>query len=680
PKYTPEKVDDFNGLTDAQIYDKVLGEFYNAYSSAKNETSDVAKRFALMAIAEAKLMESGVMLPMQANGGNYAIGKTAPYSAPYAQWGNDYERYHNIIVVTSPIKNDDRNALRSLWAEKKGTGTYEAEAIKYLEGKGYTLQHTYSFGYSSDPETYDTFMTSNAADSEVLINTYDGLIEYNNEGTLVGMLAKEWGASDDGLTWTFKLREGVKWVDSTGAELGEVTSDDFLAGFQHMLDDPEGGLSWLVEGIIAKASEYISGEASFDEVGVKAPDKYTVEYHLEAPCSYFETMFGYSVFAPLLRSYFTSQGGTFGDGATAGTYGTDKDHIAYCGPYIITTAVSKNSFVFTKNESYWNKDKVLIDKITWVYNDGTNATQAYDDYTAGVIDACGLNSAALKKARDDKKDDYIYTTATDSTSFPAFFNVYRRGYANMNDETKGVSTLSEDQKKNANLAMASHNFRLALAMSFDRAAFQAQSVGDELKYVSLVNSYTPGTFVSLPSDVTVSINGTNKTYKAGTWYGQIMQDQITADGYPMKVFDPSMENGVGSSSGFDGWYNVEEARKYLANAIEDLKASGLEVTTEKPIVLEYPYQEDGDVSTARANVLKRTIEESLQGLVKIQLVAFEQRVDYLYAGYYFKTGSQANYNLSTLSGWGPDYGDPSTYLDTMIKNGGYMLKCLGLEA
>ena len=159
-----------------------------------------------------------------------------------------------------------------------------------------------------------------------------------------------------------------------------------------------------------------------------------------------------------------------------------------------------------------------------------------------------------------------------------------------------------------------------------------------------------------------------------------MQDQITADGYPMKVFDPSMENGVGSSSGFDGWYNVEEARKYLANAIEDLKASGLEVTTEKPIVLEYPYQEDGDVSTARANVLKRTIEESLQGLVKIQLVAFEQRVDYLYAGYYFKTGSQANYNLSTLSGWGPDYGDPSTYLDTMIKNGGYMLKCLGLEA
>ena len=109
--------------------------------------------------------------------------------------------------------------------------------------------------------------------------------------------------------------------------------------------------------------------------------------------------------------------------------------------------------------------------------------------------------------------------------------------------------------------MQNVHFRRAIAMAFDRASYNAQSVGEDLKLNSLTNSYTPGKFVALEEDVTVEINGKSKTYPAGTYYGQIMQDQIDADGVKITVWDPTADGGVGSSTGFDGWYNVQNAQK-----------------------------------------------------------------------------------------------------------------------
>lgn len=109
---------------------------------------------------------------------------------------------------------------------------------------------------------------------------------------------QEEAVSDDGLTYTFHLRKGASWVDSQGRKIADVTADDFVAGMQHMMD-AQGGLEYLIEGIIVNASQYISGEVTdFSQVGVKAVDDYTLEYTLESPCSYFLTMMGYSIFAP----------------------------------------------------------------------------------------------------------------------------------------------------------------------------------------------------------------------------------------------------------------------------------------------------------------------------------------------------------------------------------------------
>ena len=135
----PEKAggivsDPYAGKTHAEIsdeiYEKVLGEFDTAYKAAK-EAKTVAERFALMAIAEAKLLESGVMLPSTSKGGNYAISKVAPYTATPVLWGNDSYRYYRLLIVAGdkPIKAAERNELKALWNAKKGTGTYYEEAV-----------------------------------------------------------------------------------------------------------------------------------------------------------------------------------------------------------------------------------------------------------------------------------------------------------------------------------------------------------------------------------------------------------------------------------------------------------------------------------------------------------------------------------------------------------------------
>lgn len=89
--------------TSAELYDAELGDFWAAYQKA-DEAQTVSERFALQAIAEAKLMESAVMLPLQSKGGNYAITRVAPYTIDYALWGTNNQRFHNALVTTDLIK------------------------------------------------------------------------------------------------------------------------------------------------------------------------------------------------------------------------------------------------------------------------------------------------------------------------------------------------------------------------------------------------------------------------------------------------------------------------------------------------------------------------------------------------------------------------------------------------
>ena len=678
---TPLPTGDYNAMS-AAIYDAQLGAFNTLYQAAKEE-QNVSKRYALMAQAEAKLLEAAVLIPGTTNGGNYGLSRVAKRSASTVLWGNDSDRFHNVLVTTELISAEDQTHLKAMWNEVRGTGTYSQKATDYLKEKGYTLKDTYNMGYVSDPQTWDALATSRSADSEAIVNTYDGLVEYDNENEIKPALAESGEVPEDGKPYPFHIRQGAKWVDAQGREVADVKADDFVAGMQHMLD-AGGGLEYLVENIIVNALEYNTGDVTdFAEVGVKATDDNTVVYTLCQPTSYFITMLGYNVFAPMSRTYFESKGGVFGKddykaAVDAGTmkYGQTVNDIAYCGPYTVTNHTAENTIVFEANPTYWNKDNITIKTLTWKFNDGQDPTKAYEDTKAGTLDGCGLSSASLEACKADGNfEKYCTVSDTDATSFVLFLNLNRNAYANFNDETKAVSTMTDDQKKRTDAAMLNVHFRRAIGMGLDIATYNGQVVGEELKLNSVRNSYTPGNFVALEEDVTIEINGESKTFAKGTYYGEIMQAQIDADGVKIKVWDAENQ----TSDGFAGWHNPANAYEELQQAITELKEFGVEISKDNPIVMDLPYYSGADVYTNRAQTLKQSVEEALQGCVVVNLVSCADAKEWYYAGYYTESGKDANYTLYDVSGWGPDYGDPATYLDTMLGDGaGYMAKCLGL--
>ncbi len=665
--------------TSTELYNEALGDFNDALATAK-EAETVDERYALMAVAEGKLMESAMMYPLTSKGGMYAMYRMAPRTKDYTLWGSDTDRYHQYVVTTDFIKAEDYNEMRAKWDELKGTGTYESWVKEYLAGKGYTLKDSFSMPYPSDPVTWDGLATSRAADNDAIINTYDGLMEYDVEGTLQPALAESYEVSDDGLTYTFHLRKDVKWTDSQGREVDTVKADDFVAGMQHMCD-AQGGLEYLVQGVIKNVSQYISGEITdFDEVGVKAVDDYTVEYTLEEPCSYFETMLGYTIFMPMSRSYYQSQGGKFGaeyDSSAADyQYGKDSNSIAYCGPYLVTNATAKNTIVFKLSDSYWNKDNVNIKTLTWLYNDQSDVTKMYTDAKAGTVDYVNLNTSTMETAKSEGLyDQYAVVSDTDAISFMGFYNINRTATANANDGTTAKTTKSDEEIQRANKALQNVHFRRAISFAADRGAYNAQQVGEDLKYTSLRNTFTPGYFVSLSKDTTIQINGTDTTFPAGTYYGEIVQKQIDADGVKIKVWDAENK----TSDGFDGWYNPENAVEELNTAIEELAEEGITIDESNPIQIEYPYPSAVEVYTNKANSYKKSVEAALGGKVVINLVDAVDLDGWYYAGYYVNYGYEQNYDVYDVSGWSPDFGDPCSYLDTMLPDyEGYMTKCFGI--
>ncbi|MBQ9544795.1 MAG: peptide ABC transporter substrate-binding protein [Clostridia bacterium] len=680
--------DSFSGEVDLNLYNdwswalynENLAESYDLYNKAVAASSN-AERFVLFALSEGKLIGSGMMLPTTTNGGNYAIGRVAPRTASTVLWGADEYRLYKTIVVDSdlPILPAERAEMIAKWNEVKGTGTYEQWVKDYLTGKGYTLKDSYTTTFAEDPQTWDALATYRQADTEYLVHTFDQLLEYDIENEQQPALATGYDVSEDGKTYTFHIREGVKWVDSQGREIDDVKADDWVAGFQHLLDS-KGGLEGLVAGdafSIVNAREYLDGEVEFDEVGVKATDDRTLVYTLEEACPYFLSIFGYNPFAPLCRSYYASQGGKFGDEfdseAEGYVYGTGPDHIAYCGPYLVSNFTSKNTIVYTANPSYWNKDAVNAKTLTFKYNDGSDSLTAYNDMKNKTIDACGLNSEALELAKSEGWFDlYHYVTDTDATSFIGFVNINRQAYANVNDATAARSTLTVAEALAANAALQNVHVRRALLASVDRASYNAQSVGDELKLTSLRNSYVPGNFVTIDADVTVDFYGKEtKTFKAGTYYGEIMQAMLDFDGVQFKVWDSAAYTG----DGYDGFYDPAYAKSELAAAAAD----GITATAENPIKIEWPYRSDNAINEKSAQSIKQSVEASTDGAIEIVLVDCGNRANYLYAAYYPDYGYQMNAQFQAMSGWGPDYGDPQTYLATVLPavEGG-MIKACGI--
>ncbi len=667
PAAEPEVV--YERGDDEEAYENALGGYEELMAAAKDPSISNDERFVLEAQAEAYLLDSAVMIPTTTQGGAYQLSRIAPRTVPYVQWGNDDDRFFGMVISDEFLTPAERDDLFELWGKAvAGEGEYDPAA--YLTEKGHKLLDSYVLTFATAPVTIDWLNTSSQSDTEITVNTVEGLVQYDNLNRMQPALAESWDISEDGLTYTFHIRQGVKWFTSEGTEYAELTAHDFEAGFHHMLDT-DAGLDWLVDGVVVGVSEYLAG-GSFDDVGYKAIDDYTLEVKLVNPTSYFMTMLTYSIFLPICQSFYEAHGGVYGReeyqeafaDTNAYTYGKSEDVASqvYCGPFLLQKLQKDSEILVVKNPKYYNADKVTLNEIKWVYDDGSNPTAFYNDVVNGVYAACALTQASglLDLAKEDGNfDKYAYVTETTSTSYFGGLNLNRGTFAL--ESGACASPKTEQQKIDTSVALQNKNFRKAIVHAWDKAAYNAVQRGADLAEASLRNMYTHPQFVSLTEDTT-DANG--HTFPAGTFYGDIVQYYCDQLGAKITVADAC-----------NGWYQPEAAKEYLEAAKNEL---GDTVTF--PIYIDVVYLGTSEVNTAQAQAFKQTVEASLGAEnVVVNLIEATTTEDFYACGYRASNGEAGNFDMFYGSGWGPDYGDPCTYLDTFAGEGaGYMTKVIGL--
>lgn len=657
---------------DEEKYQAALGEYEELMAAAKAAATN-DERFMLYAQAEAHLLESAVMIPDTTQGGAYTISRVAYRTIPYVQWGNDDDRLKSMVISDEFITKEERAELVAAWeAALAGGPAYDPAAI--LTSKGHTLQQDYTTTFQTAPVTIDWLNTSSQSDTEITVNCVDGLVEYDNLGSMQPALAESWESriNDDGTeTYTFHIRKGVNWYTSEGTKYAEVTAHDFVAGFHHMLDT-QAGLEWLIDGVVVGGTNYYANGGSWDEVGYKAIDDYTLEITLEKPISYFMTMLTYSCFLPICDSFYQSHGGVYGveEYATASadtntyTFGKSEDVASqvYCGPFLLQKLQKDSEIYIVKNKEYYGADKVTLNSIKWVFDNGENPDALYNDAVAGTYAGVALtvSSGLLDKAKADGNfDKYSYISDTTSTTYFGGLNINRGTFALESGTVASPKT--EQQKIDTDTALNNKHFRQAMQYAFDKATVNATSRGEELACTNLRNMYTHPEFVKLENEVT---DKDGHTFPAGTLYGDMVQYYCEQYGMPIDVHD-----------GIDGWYHPEEAKAALEAAKAEL---GDSVTY--PIYIDVVYYSASDAQTAQANAYKSVIEGTLGAEnVVVNLVEATTPEDYYASGYRASNGEAGNYDMFYGSGWGPDFGDPCTYLDTFLGEGaGYMTKVIGV--
>lgn len=502
------------------------------------------------------------------------------------------------------------------------------------------LVSEYSSVYVTDLETLDYTFSSRKTNSDHYTNFVEGLLENDQYGNLKGDMAKSWEVSDDGLTYTYHLRKGVPWVDSEGNEYGaDVTANDFVTGLKHAVDVQSQTL-YIVADSIKGLSDYIDGKTNdFSTVGVKAVDDYTLQYTLNKPEPFWNSKTTYGILYPINEEFLKSKGKDFGK--------PTPDSILYNGPFILANNTAKSVIEYMKNESYWDPKNVHLDTVKWTYNDGSDPDGLFKSYENGELSLARVypNSPGYKDVTKAYPDGVTWSQTGGST-YNLTFN-FNRGTFDATSKT------TDKEKEDTQKAILDRNFRLAILFGFDKKSYNAQSVGEEGANKALRNTLVPTDFVEI----------------GGKPYGDTVASKL-------KALDSDAFGDVNLSDGQDGYYNADKAKEYMEKAKTELEAKGVQF----PIHLDMPVEETSEISVNMVKSLKKSVETSLGSdnvVVDVQLLNEDK---YLAATYQATTGQAGDFDITNASGWGPDYTDPSSYLNIYDSRKGDMIHTLGLEA
>ncbi|MBR2829755.1 MAG: peptide ABC transporter substrate-binding protein [Solobacterium sp.] len=491
----------------------------------------------------------------------------------------------------------------------------------------------------------DYLVTALAEDHEYNANFVDGLLENDRFGTLVPCLAESWEHNEDSSVWTFHLRPGVKWVTSTGEEYDEVKADDFVAGLRHGAEFASG-TGWLMEGVIKYYTEYENSDFSdeeFEKVGIKALDDYTVEYTLEGPTPYFDSMTTYAVLYPVNRTFLEAQGEGCKLGSpdeSACSFGTTAaDSILYNGGFILESYDQDSQITMVKNENYWDAEHVYLKSVKRIYDDGSDPYSGIRSFEQGIYVAAPIS------AQWENFDQYMekyngYTT--ESLPNPTVFGVV----FNMNREKFDLTNYADDEELRANTraALLNDNFRKALRAAFDRSIYLQVGAPKLLADATLRN---------INNDPQVVRTSDGRTY------GEL----VTA------AYAEMTGEAVDLSDGQDPWLSKDAALDYIAKAEEE----GVVF----PIHLDMLVQETSKRLVDQAQSMKKSVEDNTDGKIIIELVMADNDTIRNVA-YYNTLHEESDYDISTFTGWSPDYADPKSFVDIYSPVSGYYMCSMGL--
>ena len=487
-----------------------------------------------------------------------------------------------------------------------------------------TSGKTYNYVYGGDPATLDYVSTNKKNMTTAVSNGVDGLFENDQYGNLKPSVAENWSVSQDGLTYTYKIRKGVKWYTSDGEEYANVTAKDFVTGLKHAADTNSEAI-YLLQNSVKGLNDYLSGaNKDFSNVGIKAVDDYTLQYTLSQPEPYRNSKLTYSVTWPVNEDFLKSKGKDFGKS-------TDPTSILYNGPYLLKSLTTKSSIEFTKNENYWDKDNVYFDTVKLTYDDGTDQESLERNFTDGVYNLARLypTSSNYSKVEKQYKDNIFYTQPGAAVEGVGI-NIDRQTYDHTSKE-------NDQQKTSTKTALLNKDFRQALGFAIDRTNYAAQLNGKEGGSTAVRNIYVKPDFVQAD----------------GKDFGTMVMDQLPAYGDEW--------SGVNLADSQDGLYNPEKAKAEFAKAKEALQAEGVQF----PIHLDVPVNQSNKIFVNQVQSLKQSIESAL-GKDNVVLDLHQLSTDDFYNITYSASNAAAeDWDLSVGVAWEPDYLDPSTYLDVL---------------
>ncbi len=311
---------------------------YDELISRIRTTADTAQRAELMHEAEDMLMDTWCILPVYYMNNTYLI-----------------KDYVSGVSITP-------------------AGTKYFSRVKMSDER-----ETMNIFMADEPESLDPAMASSVADMSLAANCFEGLMTYDESGRLQCAAAESYQVSRDGLDYTFTLREGLKW--SNGADL---TVDDFVYAWRRAADVKNGsGYAYLFD-VFSDGQHDPEGNLICMGDGAVEVDrgKRTITAHLKAVCPYFLDLCAFPTFFPVYEHSCVT---TATEGLPTGTWASDPGERFVCnGPYTLTAWNHDADLTLTKNEAYWDAERVSVSTLNFMLTSDNAA--AFAAYQVGDLD------------------------------------------------------------------------------------------------------------------------------------------------------------------------------------------------------------------------------------------------------------------------------------------------------